>query len=162
MVDPIIAALPLPGLVANLLCDDNSLVLSNPKGNVTVIRARPLSVQQVFSVNASPDPIVRTLDTAFFNPSTTQLMQITATVVIIQGGAPNPAASTLTYETTAGGVSLNEVVGYILTGSPVPVPEIGVTITFYVDPGQTYSINTHPTDPADQFNIVSWVELILQ
>jgi hypothetical protein len=161
MVDPVVAALPLPGLVANLLCDDNSLVLSNPKGNVTVIRARPLSVQQVFTVNG-PDPIVRELGVTYTNPSPLQLMQITATVVIIQGGSPDPGPSILTYDTTAGGVHLQEEVGHVYTGSPAPIPEIGVTITFYVDPLQDYSINSVPADPLDQFNIVSWVELILQ
>jgi hypothetical protein len=154
MADPIIVALPSPGLVTNLLCDDLSLVLSNPKGNVTVIRARPLTVYA--SANVLGD---RNTDTTYINDS--DKLRFVQAAFTVTSGLSLITTTIITYTTVTGDLILNNIeVGRVVTGGLSQ--QTDQAASFYCSPGGSYSINvTLSGSGEDSVTVSSWTEVDL-
>jgi hypothetical protein len=151
---PIEAALPLPGLVANLLCDDQSLVLSNPKGNITVIRARPLTVFASADVTAD-----RVLGATYTNDS--DKLRFIQAALTVTSGLSVITTTLINYTTVTGDLILNNIeVGEVTNGGASQVTDQAAT--FYCSPGGTYSINaTLSGSGQDSVAVSSWTEVDL-
>lgn len=154
MTDPLIVALPLPGLVSNLICDDLSLVLSNPSGNLTVIRARPLTVF------ASANELgARDVNITYTNSS--DKLRFIQAALTITSGLSVITTTLINYTTVTGNLILNNIeVGRVVAGGQNQ--QTDQAATFYCSPGGTYSINTTLSGSGqDSVVVSSWTEVDL-
>jgi hypothetical protein len=140
---PVIAALPVSGLVSNLICDDGSLDLTNPQGNLIVIRAKVIAA----TATTPPNQIGIIYTNGPF------LRQVTVVVRLTTGGiAPGTLVN---FQTVIGGDSIN------LEGAnmyaPASTASIDQLITFQVDANAHYGLTEVLN--GGTVTVVSWLEV---
>lgn len=149
MATPIQAALSTGGFVTNLICDDGSLVLTNPRGEQIVIRAKvvpPLSVVDVTNI--------RSVGPVYTNGANRRTVQ--AAVFVSAGSTP----TTVSYETTSGGTNLNCEFGRNTLGVGHPSVGDGINqwVTFEVDAEASYGMTAVLGASYGAVVVKSWVE----
>jgi hypothetical protein len=138
----VVAALPTGGFVTNLICDDGSLVLTNPRGEQIVIRAKVVPPLQVNDVTA-----VRNVGTIYTNGEHRRTVQA---AIFCSAGA---TITTVDYQTISGGTSLNCEFGRTTLGDG-----INQWTTFEVDPGAQYGMTQTLGAGYGSTVVKSWVE----
>jgi hypothetical protein len=144
MVHPVEAALTTGGFVTNLICDDGSLVLTNPRGEQIVIRAKVLLPLEVAD---------KTTDRSIGSIYTNGDYRRTVTIALFLAAGDTVASAN--YQTVSGGTSLNCEFGY----NDLSDGTLGCNqwCSFKVDAGAAYSITANVGENAS-VAIRSWVE----
>ena len=139
---PIVAALPTGGFITNLICDDGSLVLTNPRGEQIVIRAKvvpPLSVTDV--------SLIREVGHVYTNGDYRRTVQAS---VFCNAGATKTYVN---YQTVSGGTGLDCEFGETTNGAGVDQ-----WVTFEVDAGANYGMTAVIGAGYGAATVKSWVE----
>jgi hypothetical protein len=145
---PVIAALPVSGLVSNLICDDGSLELTNPQGNLIVVRAKVIA-----ATAATP---VRNLGTVYTNGKF--LRQIYAAFHLEGDPTASPSTGpTLSYHTVSGGVSF--ALPFMSLDGFWQGSGLTGFVTFPVDANEPYSVTVDEDGFAGTASVVSWLEV---
>jgi hypothetical protein len=144
MVHPVEAALTTGGFVTNLICDDGSLVLTNPRGEQIVIRAKVLPPLEVTDKTAN-----RSIGSIYTNGDYRR------TVTIALFLAAGDTVTSANYQTVSGGTNLDCEFGY----NDLSDGTLGCNqwCTFKVDARTAYSITANVGENAS-VAIRSWVE----
>ena len=139
----VVAGLSTGGFVTNLICDDGSLVLTNPRGEQLVIRAKvlpPLSVKDLTSV--------RLIGVIYTNG---EYRRTITAAVFCNGGA---TLTTANYQTVSGGTALDCEFGRTPNGGG----GANQWVTFEVDPFEPYSMTAIIGAGYGAATLKSWVE----
>jgi hypothetical protein len=146
---PVVAALPTGGFVTNLICDDGSLVLTNPRGEQIVIRAKVVPPLQVAVVTGS-----RNIGTVYVNGD--HRRTVTAAIFVSAGSTP----TTVNYQTVSGGTLIDVEFGRNTLGVGHPSVGDGVNqwVSFEVDPGAPYGMTQALGNSYGATSVKSWIE----
>ena len=145
MVHPVEAALTTGGFVTNLICDDGSLVLTNPRGEQIVIRAKVLP-----PLKATDQTGARSIESVYTNGDYRRT--VTAAVFLAAGDT----SSSADYHTVSGGTNLDCQFGY--TNLADDTLGCNQWCSFKVDAGEKYSITAGLGPGASSASVRSWVE----